>query len=412
MSCAGGIVLLLWIPYSLTLFQTPPPLSPNARTDVKELVESLLKAHEQQLAGFRQREQAYQDQVKALTNTVTALAQQRSQPNAPPGIEEALSQLRQGHTAAAETIFETILARKAAEGQAANQQAAEAARHLGALAFLHNTDKALTAYRRAVTLDPANAKGWNQLGLLLHRIGHLDEAVGAYNQVHALGTKRGDQNMLAIAYGNLGNVYEVRGDLTQAEAMYRNALEINETLGYKDGMARDYGNLGVVYRMRGDLTQAEAMHRKALVLNEALSRKEGMATAYSNLGVVYEIRGDLDQTETMHRKALELDKVIDNKEGMARDYGNLGDVYRIRGDLDQAEAMHRKALELNRATGRKEGMANQYGNLGSIYRIRGDLDQAEVVYRRALTLFQEMGAAPQVEQVQELLRALRAQGSP
>ena len=61
-----------------------------------------------------------------------------------------------------QSIFETILTRKASEGQAANQQASEAARHLGALAFLHDTQKALTTYRRAVVLDPANVEGWGQ----------------------------------------------------------------------------------------------------------------------------------------------------------------------------------------------------------------------------------------------------------
>ena len=84
-----------------------------------------------------------------------------------------------------------------------------------------------------------------------YSIGHLDEAVDAYNQVRALGTISDDQDMLAVAYGNLGFVYEMRGDLAQAEAMYRKALELNEALGHKKGMANAYNNLGNVYQMRG-----------------------------------------------------------------------------------------------------------------------------------------------------------------
>ena len=267
--------------------------------DAKAIAESLVKAHERELAGFREREQVYRDHVQALTNAITALAQQRNQPNALPGIEEALAQLQQGNTEAAETIFETVLARKEAEGQAANQQAAEAARHLGALAFLHDTEKALTAYRRAVALDPANDDGWNKLGHLLLRIGQLDKAIEAYNQVRALGTKSSDQITLAIAYGNLGVVYQTRGDLAQAEAMHRKALELNEALGRKKGIAHAYNNLGIVYRVRGDLAQAEAMYRKALELDESSDHKEGMkegmAAVYNNLGNVYQTRKDLAQ---------------------------------------------------------------------------------------------------------------------
>ena len=145
-----GMVLLLWFPSLLTPFQNKNSLPTASQLhitatehgiaaggdvtataqsggtaiintgtltfDAKEIVASLLKAHEQERAGFHEREQAYQDQVKALTNAVMGLVQQQRQPNAPPSIEEALTQLQQGHTASAETIFETVLARKAAEG--------------------------------------------------------------------------------------------------------------------------------------------------------------------------------------------------------------------------------------------------------------------------------------------------------
>jgi protein O-GlcNAc transferase len=354
--------------------------------DAKAIAESLVKTHERELAGFREREQTYQDHVKALTNTVTALAQQQRQPNGPPGIEDALAQLRQGHTAAAETIFETVLARKAAEGQAANQQAAAAARHLGTLAVLHDMGKALTAYRHAVALDPANAEGWNLLGLLLYHIGYLDEAVDAFNQVRALGTVSDDQEMLAVAYGNLGIMYEEREDLTQAEAMHRKALELYEALGQKAGMALAYSHLGNVYQRRGDLTQAEAMSRKGLELYEALGQKAGMAGAYINLGEVYERRGDLTQAEAMYRKALELSEMSGYKA-----YGHLGEVYQRQGDLTQAEAMYRKELELGEMLGYKQVMALAYGHLGTMYEKRGDLTQAEAMYRKELELSETLG---------------------
>jgi tetratricopeptide (TPR) repeat protein len=312
-----SLVLLLWIPSLLTPFQNKnslPTASPpnttatehsiaaggditvtaqpggtaivttgNVILDPKAIAESLVKAHERELAGFREREQAYQDQVKALTNAVTALAQQQRQPNTPPGIEDALAQLQQGHTAAAETIFETVLARKAAEGQAANQQAAAAARHLGALASLHDTAKALTAYRRAVALDPANAEGWNGLGHLLYRSGHRDEAIATYNHVRALGTISGDQSILAIAYGNLGVMYRSRGDLRQAEAMYHKALELSGSLDYKESTAITYLNLGLIYEGWGNLTQAETMYHQALTRFQELGATSGIEAVRTSL---------------------------------------------------------------------------------------------------------------------------------
>ena len=358
----------------------------NSSHEVNDIVAQLVKAHEREVGDFRNREQDYQQQVRALTEAVTVLTKQKGF-----DIAEALAQLRENNTGAAETIFETILEHKVAEGRAAFQQAAEAARHLGALAFLHDTQKALAAYRRAVDLDPANMEGWNRLGQLLNRIGRLDEAIGAYNRVRALGAERGDQDALAMAYGNLGSVYLARGNLTQAEDMLRKALAHHEAVGQKKSIATGYGNLGIVYDMRGDLGRAEAMYRKSLSLNEALGEKEGIARDYQNLGNTYRARGDLEQAEAMYRKSLSFNEALGRKEGIASNYLGLGIVYDMRGDLEQAEAMYRKSLSFNEALGRKSGIAGCYHALGGLYLARGNQGQAEEMYRKALVLHEVLG---------------------
>src|SRR5687767_13920551 len=63
-----------------------------------------------------------------------------------------------------------MLTHKTTEGKATNQQAAEASRHLNALAFLHDTKKALHAYHQVVSLAPENAEGWTQLGPLRYAL--------------------------------------------------------------------------------------------------------------------------------------------------------------------------------------------------------------------------------------------------
>jgi tetratricopeptide (TPR) repeat protein len=349
----GLLIVLAFIP------DTPTP--PTSYREVKDIVDRFEKSHERELS-------AYQGQVKALTEAVTALTQQEG-----PDVDKAMAQLRQGgNTEAAETIFENVLKRKVAEGQAAYRQAAKAAKHLGALAFFRDTQKALAAYRYAVALDPADANVWSQLGQLLYRIGQLDEAVEAFNQIQALGTNNGNQELLATAYNNLGILYGARGDLAQAKAMFHQALELGEALGHK----------------------------------------EGMATVYNNLGIVYRIQGDLKQAEDMHRQALALHKGAGNEDDMARHYGNLGIVYHDQGDLKQAEAMYRQALALNKEVGNKEGVANQYGNLGIVYRDQGDLKQAEDMHRQALRLFEEIGATPKIEKARASLDKMRMQDAP
>jgi tetratricopeptide (TPR) repeat protein len=284
-----------------------------------------------------------QDVRKAMTEAITALPKADAPAKS---IDAALRALERGDTTQAQAIFAEVLQTKEAEGKKANKEAAAAARHLGTLAFLHDTKAALAAYHKAVELDPENADGWNNLGHLFRRTGELAKAEDAYNKVLALGITHQDKQEQAAAIGNLGLIYKTRGDLEQADKMYKKALELNEALGRKEGMANQYGNLGNVYLTRGDLAQSEAMYKKALELTEALGGKEGMAAAYGNLGIVYQTRGDLAQAEQMYKKSLELAEALGSKEGMANQYGNLGIVYKTRGDMAQAKALWQKSLLL------------------------------------------------------------------
>jgi hypothetical protein len=51
-------------------------------------------------------------------------------------------------------------------------------------------------------------------------------------------------------------------------------------------------------------------------------------------------------------------------------------------------------------------MAAAYGNLGGVYQTHGDLPQAAAMYKKSIALFQQVGATPQVQQLQELLDKL------
>jgi len=213
--------------------------------------------------------QQYREQdaetIKELEQTVIALSQQDQDKY---DIDEALNLLSEGKPEEAEKIFELVALEAREKGQEAKQKWAKkeaaALRHIGSLAFLHNTQKALDSYQRSTELDPDNLSGWNQLGHLYRRIGELENAENAYTNILKL--VGSDQAWQAAAYGNLGLVYRTRGDLDQAVEFYQKSLAINQELGRKEGMAADYGNLGIVYRTRGDLDQAVDYWKKSLAL--------------------------------------------------------------------------------------------------------------------------------------------------
>jgi len=304
--------------------------------------------------------------------------------------------------------IETQLAERAAaheaRGSEEHRRAARYQRQIGALAFLHDTHKAIATYARAVELDPDDPKGWNELGKLQHRTGALDAAINSFERVLMLGNKECREDVEAVARGNLGLIYQTCGKLDRAEAMFLTNLQLHVELGKKERMAADYGNLALIYYKRGELDRAEATFKRALKMAEDLANKEQQAAATGNLGIIYLKRGALDRAVAMHKRALELNQELGRKEGMAIQYCNLGLIHRTRGEFDRAERMFKRDLELSEELGSKEGQARATGNLGILYQQKGDTARACAHWRTARDLFREVGMTPQLEQTEALMR--------
>jgi len=81
-------------------------------------------------------------------------------------------------------------------------------------------EDAIDAYRRVVAIDPGYAAAWNNLGLLLHRLGRYDEARNAYAAALTASAT------CAEAAYNLGSLSEDTGDVEEAIRCYRRALEV------------------------------------------------------------------------------------------------------------------------------------------------------------------------------------------
>ncbi|MBD2644553.1 tetratricopeptide repeat protein, partial [Aphanizomenon sp. FACHB-1401] len=233
-----------------------------------------------------------------------------------------------------------------------------------ALYYQKKLDGAVTAYQKAIELDPNYAIAYNNLGNALSDQKKLDEAVAAYQKAIEL-----DPNY-AIAYNNLGNALSDQKKLDEAVAAYQKAIELDPNY------AIAYNNLGNALSDQKKLDEAVAAYQKAIELDPKL------AIAYYNLGNALSDQKKLDEAVAAYQKAIELDPKL------AIAYYNLGNALYDQKKLDGAVAAYQKAIELD------PKYATAYNNLGNALRDQKKLDAAISNYKKALSLPEDTLVSP------------------
>src|SRR3990167_3022750 len=111
-----------------------------------------------------------------------------------------------------------------------------------------------------------NATEFLQQGNSAFSRGDYAKALTCYQQ--ALDRVRGDPDLWADLYGNIGNVYGATGQTDQAVVYYKKAVEI---LRQKEDYARlgiTFTNIGNLYADREDAAQAIHFYKQGVVLLE------------------------------------------------------------------------------------------------------------------------------------------------
>lgn len=131
----------------------------------------------------------------------------------------------------------------------------DAHNNLGAVSrIMGRRDAAITHFRRARDLRPADPRLWGNLGAMLYEAGILEEAR------HCLNRSIEIKSDTAEPHYNLGLVYQKEGRLDDAVACYRRALELRSTY------SESHHNLGAVFVKQGRFQAARQQFAKALAL--------------------------------------------------------------------------------------------------------------------------------------------------
>jgi tetratricopeptide (TPR) repeat protein len=227
---------------------------------------------------------------------------------------------------------------------------AEALRRLG------RAEKAETAIRRAIAINPMEGRHYHGLGYSLVELGRLDEAAQAAERAVAIDPFNQHYNALSAS------IAVRRGRLTEAEAFVGRAIEVEPTNPH-------------LHRMLGDILQRLERHADAATaFQAAIEIEPDVAPFHLSLSGALARAGRMPEAIEAARRAAALEP--DNAAMQA----HLTSLLAQSGDPKDAEAGLRMLIA---ARPNEAGLYEQYGHL--LARL-GRPEEAEVAFRRGVEL--------------------------
>lgn len=160
------------------------------------------------------------------------------------------------------------------------------------LALVDRPDDALSAFDRALQLNPRYVEALLNRAIVLNQLGRMQEAERGFEMAAELGRPDASgfpalvANRLANAHANLAREYREAGALNDAIAQYRRALELRPAFtDIRLALAR-------ALTERGDYAEAGA------ALDEVLEMRPGSLDSLLLRGMVAYLQGDLDRAES------------------------------------------------------------------------------------------------------------------
>jgi tetratricopeptide (TPR) repeat protein len=202
---------------------------------------------------------------------------------------------------------------------------AKAQLNLGAaLAKTGQTEEAIAAYKKAAEIDPANPDSYSQLGFTLARQGKPEEAIPVLVKA------------LQLDPGNEASQRSFCGALSQSESRTKQAIEFCQlVLAGRPNDAEVHVNLAVALLRSGNGKEALAHLEKAAEI------APGDAAIQGDLGAALVQQGRLAEAAPHFEKALAIDP------NSAEAHYKLGAVYYLQRRVREALAEWRRAVELD-----------------------------------------------------------------
>jgi tetratricopeptide (TPR) repeat protein len=263
--------------------------------------------------------------------------------------------------------------------------------------------RAIEVGKVAVEKYPNNLNAHLCLGRSYRMVGEFKLALEHLKRAESLTSNKED---LMYIYNQIGMIYHAMGYLDDALLYYSRSLSLARDLGNKSMQASVLNNIGVIYERKGELDKALDFYEESLRLQ---TNEKEKAITYNNIAVIHDKKGDYQKAVKYFQKAIEVGERHGDYQGVSQTKLNLGDTYRKMKDYEKAEKYILEGLEGVKKVGDKYWEAVGYYFLGLLYRDKGDKKTAKDYLTRAYDMFKSIGAKGDAEYVLSDIQKLEKQ---
>lgn len=222
---------------------------------------------------------------------------------------------------------------------------------------------AITAYKKALAINPHSASTHNKIAIIYGRMGNFDQAI--FHHTEALKYNPDDSD----THYNLGLAFSLKNRDKEAIEHFNMAIALNP----KDDRA--HVNLGIILKKHGKIKEALEHYELALRANPK------NAKAHSNMGVIFSLQGKGEEAIQHFNEAIKLDP----KEEIA--HSNLAAALFMLGKLDEAAIHFQEAIKL------EPNDYNLHLRLGNILEKQQKWEEAAASYTQALRIRPDLAVA-------------------
>lgn len=247
---------------------------------------------------------------------------------------------------------------------------------------LHALASATSHYRRALRVvrredeDPATLEElFLRYGRSLELAGDYRGALGAYQELEQVATRRGDQAMEGAALSAQSTIYSNPTefvDPAKAGLILGRSIDLARSRGDKKLLARLLWNRCQVGRWRGDDDVGVPAGLESAAIAREIGDDEQLAFTLNSLGQAYRELAQLDDAERVLTESIALFARVADRPMEADSRSTLAFVHLYRGELDQAEASGMAAHRIGAEIGNEWAMAYGLFTPGYVHYERGD----------------------------------------